>query len=307
MPGKHQRKLSHDKIFKTLLKNFFRDWIELPERDIASELDPSTVEYLGGESFAELRRDGHLLPDFVARLERRISRLPVVIHVETEGRYRSTISSRMWNYFTHLASLNRDAQVLPIVVFLRGGPPDLREYEFEGAIGSFVPTVFRYLALGLSGCLAEEWLRKPQPLVAALAAFMRSKTWDRVEHKLQCMRRALAETDPARRYLLTKVIDTSLNLKEAERSRYEATLARENTMMMPDALTLEEALQESEERGRALATAEAIVLLAESRFGTVSAELREKLAKISNLKRLRKIFGRAIEAPSLDQLEAALR
>lgn len=139
---------------------------------------------------------------------------------------------------------------------------------------------------------------------------MRSKIWDRVEHKLQCMRRAMAETDPARQYLLTKVVDNYLNLNEAEQARYQAALAREKKIMVPFALTYEEALEEHKSRGLAegqmQAMTEAILRLVDRRFGAASARLRDKLATVSDLGRLREIFDRAIEAPSLDQLEAAV-
>jgi hypothetical protein len=158
--------------------------------------------------------------------------------------------------------------------------------------------------------LAEDWLKKPQPLVAALAACMRSKIWDRIEHKLQCMRRALAETDPARQYLLTQVIETYLKLSPEEQLRYEAALGQEKQAMVPFPLTFEEALEIREARGRAMgetqAMSEAILRLVEGRFGTIPVALRSRLGTISDLGRLRKIFDRAIKVQSLDQLEAAL-
>lgn len=310
MPPTNERKLSHDKIFKALLQLFLQDLVDLLGREIGGQLDFTAVQYLSGESFAELKKDGHLSSDLVASLSRRDRPGSVVIHAETEARFRGNIASRMWSYFTHLSSRNRGALVVPIVIFLRGGPPDLRQNEVEGGIGGFVPFTFRYLSLGLSGSLAEEWLQKPQPLVAALAACMRSRIWDRVEHKLQCMRRALGERDPARQYMLTKVIETYLELNDAERLRYQAALVQEKQAMVPFPLSFEEALVESEARGRALgqsqAMTEAILRLVEQRFGVTPAELRSRLAAISDPGRLREVFDRAVAVQSLDQLDAAL-
>lgn len=173
---------------------------------------------------------------------------------------------------------------------------------------------FRYLSFGLSGSLAEDWLAKPQTLVAALAACMRSKAWDRVEQKLQCMRRALAEKDPARQYLLTRVVENYLQLDGEDRDRYEAAFAKEKASMVPFPLTFEEALEESaaqgeargEARGELRATCEAILRLVERRFGSIPATFAAQLASISETGRLRSIFDRALEAQSFDQLEASL-
>jgi hypothetical protein len=204
-------------------------------------------------------------------------------------------------------SVNRK---IGLVVFLEGGPPNLRQIELDKDVGSFVPATFRYLSFGLSGSLAEDWLAKPQSLVAALAACMRSKAWDRVEHKLQCMRRALGEKDPARQYLLTRVVENYLVLEGEERDRYEAAFAKEKANMVPFPLTFEEALEESEARGEARgelrATCEAILRLVERRFGQIPAAFAAQLAAISEPRRLRLIFDRALEAQSFDQLQASL-
>lgn len=88
--------------------------------------------------------------------------------------------------------------------------------------------------------------------------------------------------------------------------RYQAALGREKQAMVPFPLTFEEALEKSEARGKSLAMTEAILRLIEGRFGTVPVALRSRLATISELRRLRKIFDRAIEVQTLDQLEASL-
>jgi hypothetical protein len=55
LPSNKERKLSHDKIFKTLIHLFLRDMVELLGRDIGRQLDFASVQYLSGESFSELK------------------------------------------------------------------------------------------------------------------------------------------------------------------------------------------------------------------------------------------------------------
>lgn len=308
------RKISHDKIFKTLFQLHLQDLVELLGRDIGAHLDCSRVQYPSGEAFAELKKAGHLNPDLVAHVARRDAGAPVLLHAEIESRFRGDMVSRMWKYFTHLSAQNLDSMVVSLVVYLKGGPPGLREHVSANRLGSFVPVAFRHLSLGLSGCLAEDWLKKPQMLAVALAACMRSKIWDRVEHKLQCMRRVMHETNPERQYLLAQVVENYLKLTAEEDARYRAAFSQEKKIMVPFPLTFQEALAENEARGIAVGESrgklegirESILLLLDSRFGTIPASLQEKLAAVSELARLKQIFLRAAQAPSVAELEAAL-
>lgn len=308
--GRRPRKISHDKVFKTLFQVGLQDLVELLGRGIGEQLDFATVHYPSGETYAELKRAGHLHPDLVARVGRREGQAPVLLHVEIESRYRGDIAPRLWKYFTHLSAQNLDASVVSVVVCLKGGPPGLTERVTAPSVGDFIPVSFRHLSLGLSGCLAEDWLERPQVLVAALAACMRSKAWDPVEHKLQCMRRVLAESNLERQYVFAQVVENYLKLTDDEAIRYRAALAQEKQGMVPFPLTFAEAMAENEARGIAAgevrATRESILFLLERRFGAAPAALREKLAAISELARLREIFARVIEATSLDQLETSL-
>lgn len=307
--GRGSRKISHDKIFKTLFQLHLQDLVELLEREIGPQLDCARVEYPSGEAFAELKKAGHLSLDLVARVARRDAVFPVILHAEIEARFRGGMATRMWKYFTHLSAQNLDAVVVSLVVYLKGGPPGLQEILTANRLGAFVPVAFRYLSLGLSGCLAEDWLKKPQMLAAGLAACMRSKIWDPVEHKLQCMRRIVHETNPERQYLLTQVVENYLELTDEEELRYRAAFFRENRTMVPFPLTLQEAqeaLVEEKTKGRLEATRESILLLVSSRFGSIPASLGEKLAAVSELGRLRQIFVKAVQAPSIDELEAVL-
>ena len=331
--GRRAPKISHDKIFKTLIRLTLQDFVELFERDIGAQLDFAQVEHLSGEAFAELKKAGHLDLDLVARVGRRGPPQPPLL-AEIEARFRGDIAARMWKYFTTLSAQNLDALLLPVVVYLKGGPPGLCEQVKSAQIGSFSPVTFRYLSLGLSGCLAEEWLKKPQTLVGALAALMRSKIWDRVEHKLHCMRRVLAEVNLERQYILAQVVENYLKLNPEEDERYRAALSQEKKSMVPFPLTFAEALQENEARGIAVGEArgiavgeargiavgeargiavgearamrESILLLLEHRFGAAAAPWRDRLMAVSDLTRLREILARVVAVSSLDQLDAGL-
>lgn len=97
-----------------------------------------------------------------------------------------------------------------IVVFLRGGPPGVEVRQVVDRVGPFEINRFRYLALGLSQSLAEEYVDRPQPLAAALAALMRSEVWGRVERKIECLQaiRRPENLDRSQRFLLARIVNT---------------------------------------------------------------------------------------------------
>ena len=137
MPDRSSRNPSHDKIFKTLFRLFLSDLVELLERGIAASFDLSSVVFPSSEAFSEMKKGGHLDPDFVARSARRDRAGFLVLHAETEARFRRATEARMWRYFSHLSAQFGDDLVLPLVAFLKGGPPNLRQIELERDVGSF--------------------------------------------------------------------------------------------------------------------------------------------------------------------------
>jgi hypothetical protein len=193
---------------------------------------------------------------------------------------------------------------------------------------------FFYLAFGLSGSLAEEFVDRPQPLAAALAALMRSKVWDRVEQKLRCLS-AISRAeglDLSRRYVLTRVVDTYLELSENESERFAAELEREANKEVRDmVVTWEEALAESraegltlgeargkaegltlgeargkaegEAQGRFDAARKAVVLLARRCHRDIPPAFEETIRAIDDLDRLYRILERVVDAPSIAELD----
>ncbi len=82
--------------------------------------------------------------------------------------------------------------VLSILVNLRGGNPGIHSMAPDGDLAGPGLNSFRYLAFNVSGCLALEYLKRPEPLAWALAALMAPGPWSRAEHKLACMQRITA-------------------------------------------------------------------------------------------------------------------
>lgn len=305
-PGKVDDRHSHDKLFRTVFALFLKDLIELVHPELAALVDLDHPRFVGEKLFADFRHAGHVRPDLVAEAATREDepRL-VLVHVEAEGEFRSTIDARTERYGFHLI-LKSGRTVLTIVVFLTGGPRGVEIREVQRKIGAFETSRFRYLAFGLSRSLAEDYLDRPQPLAAALAALMKSEKWDRVEHKLECLRAISRAKDLGirKRYVLAKVVNTYLQLTEDEEHRFAEVVRREGGKEVQDmVVTWDEALAEreaiGEAKGRLEAAQKAVLVSARRRFGSLAPEFEEQIRAIEDLDRLYAVLEQILEADAI--------
>ncbi|MCP4661729.1 MAG: hypothetical protein GY856_40525, partial [bacterium] len=224
-------------------------------------LDLSTAEFVGDELFATFRKKGHVRPDVVVKLGTRDGENQFAIfHAEMEGEFRNETEKRLKLYFHHLGIEYDDPPVITAVLFRSGGPVGIKKREVVRKVGSWISNRFYYLAFGLSGSLAEDWLKRPQSVVTALAAFMGSQIWDPVEKKLRCLE-AISRTEPdeGRQFTLGEVVKAAVQLDEAETARFDQELEkREEVKKM--LLTWDEALAESKAQGMALGKTEGMAL-----------------------------------------------
>ncbi len=248
--GKTER-TSHDQIFKTVFGLFFEDLVEIVEPELAATLDLRSLKFIRGETFTDEPQGRRADPDLLAEASSRTGEPKLVLlHLETEAEFRQVIDQRVWRYFMHL-KLKYDLPVVSIVVFLTGGAPGVDRREVVEAVGSIEINCFAYLAFGLSGSLAEDYVDRPQPVAAALAALMRSRVWDKVEQKLRCLR-AISRSglNEAESFLLGNVVRTYLKLTQDAEQRFEKEMQRGSNKEVQDmVITWEEALAASKLEG----------------------------------------------------------
>src|SRR6185436_18090879 len=126
--------------------------------------------------------------DLLARVPVEQEDVCLLIHVEIESQARDAMKRRLWGYYMQIR-LKYGLLVLPILVNLRGGRPGVELVVMEEGFEPLATGMFRYRALGLSGCRAPDWLSRPEPLAWALAALMDPGEWSRAELKVECLRR----------------------------------------------------------------------------------------------------------------------
>jgi hypothetical protein len=297
----------HDSIFKALLRSFFADLLRLAVPDLAARLDLARVVFLDKEFFTAGGRRREL--DLLARVSFLGDRgSSLLIHVEVESRARRGMGRRLWRYRNQIQAAH-ECQVLSIVLYLHRGQGGVRVLALEDDLLGSGLGDFRYVAFGLSGSAAAQYLERPEPLAWGLAALMDPGALSRPELKLACLRRiAAADLDDARRLLLINCVEAYLGLNPEEETEYsQMTTVRENREVKAMAMTWSERIEaKGREEGRqeGLETVREIVVgLLEQRFGSLPDATRKRVEEISSFDRLARLSRRVLTAPSL----AALR
>jgi hypothetical protein len=210
--------------------------------------------------------------------------------------------------------------VVPIVLFLRGGPPGLDRREFVDRVLGVEVNRFTYWAFGLSSVYAEDHLDR-SPLAPALAACMRSK-WPAYELKYRCLAAvAGSPVDDARRFLLVNAVETYLDLAGEDAVHYAEFVARQPLgqeikkmeLTWADRIEkkgvrrgmkagLERGIEKGIARGKADGTRNTLEVLLVERFGMSTTEARRRLAAFDDIERLTEMVRLLARGASLAEL-----
>lgn len=116
----------HDQRFKTIIREFFADFLTLFFADWAARLDLARIEWLEQELLPDPPDGDRHIVDLVAKLR---TLEPVgagdtwlaLVHIEIESSDRSTaLKPRLPRYYAHLRD-HHGLPVLPIVIYLKVG------------------------------------------------------------------------------------------------------------------------------------------------------------------------------------------
>jgi Domain of unknown function (DUF4351) len=231
----------------------------------------------------------------------------VLVHIEIEARARPGMDRRLWGYYMQLR-LRHDVQVLPILLNLRGGLPGVRLESLKDGFEDPPAALFHYRVWGISGCQAEEYLVRPEPLAWALAALMRPGRWSRAELKIECLRRiAGAKLLAGKEHLLVNWVTTYLKLTGRHAAEFERLQAfasnqevRAMQMTWADELELK-GRKEGQQEG--IQNLRRVVLrLLDQRFGSVPVKIQKKVEKISSMDRLTELAEKVLMVQSIDEM-----
>jgi hypothetical protein len=318
----------HDQHFKKLIETCFADLVRIVAPRIAPRLHLDRPTFLDKEQFTDTREGEHRRLDLVAEVPSiRGDPELVIVHVEVEAQARRTMGRRLLNYAMQLW-LRHGAPIVPVVVYLRGGKPDVTRERVPLRAFNTTFFTFRYFAFGLSPSQAREYLARREPLAWALAALMQRGGRSPEQHRLACLQPiARAEIDDARKVLLASCVETYVQLNESQREAYETLLDREENRevaaMERTLLTtldraaqqgyaeglergiekgMEKGLAEGELKGREQGKRELLLDLLGRRFGPLPDATVQRVQALSSPEELSRLAERVLDARSLDDL-----
>ena len=213
--------MSHDQLAKTLIATFFSDFLLLTVPDSARRLRLGEASFLDKELHTAWPTGRRRELDLLARIPAEDGTTVLLVHVEIEARARAGMDQRLWRYYMQIRQ-HHELLVIPILVNLRGGRPGVGLEVLEEGFEPLSTGVFRFWVLGLSGCRAEDWLSRPEPVAWAFAALMHPGSWSRAELKVGCLRRVRQWGDTGfGKEVLVNWIETYVQLSGEDAAEYQ--------------------------------------------------------------------------------------
>jgi hypothetical protein len=295
----------HDQRFKTLIQEFFAEFLELFFAKWADRLDCSKVEWLDKEVFPDPPDGSRNVLDLVGKVPSLVE-IPggaeaswlALVHMEIESPETTTpIRARMHRYYTFLREKYR-LPVLPIVLFLKVGLSGIGIDVYEESFWELDALRFKYLYVGLPGLDAVKYVRGDNWLGVALAALMSTPNDQVAALGAEALGRIKgAPLSDQQRFLLGECVEAYLPL-DAEQQRVFEKLAVSEKQYGVEVVNktsfekgIEKGIEKGEEKGRRAALREVL----EAKFGALpeTIELRLQAMSLSELKDLARALLKA--------------
>ena len=293
----------HDRLFKTILRAFFADLLCLATPGVAARAFLAKIAFLDKEL---LTGAGRREADLLARVPLR-SGGSLLVHVEVEARARARMPRRLRTYASRIQA-SYDDQVLSLVLYIRGGESGVCWQELDGEVNTPEVTRFRYVAFGLAGCRAEDYLSRPEPLAWALAAVMDPGSRSRIDLRLACLQRiGAAKLSVERRGLLADFVDAYLPLTPEEEEEYKIAVggkpkeARAMFMTWSER-TRAEGFREGKKEGAKETLRKVLLRQLRRRFGPLPEPVKQQIEEMTSVPRLNGLLERVLTASSLQEL-----
>lgn len=218
--------MDHDHLFKQLLTTFFGEFVELFLPELNAYLARHTIEFLDKEVFTDLAAGQRHEVDLLVKAKFNQSDAFFLVHVENQATAQDAFAKRMFRYFARLHE-KYDLPIYPIALLSYDSPQRPEPDTYEVAFPDRRVLHFAYRVIQLNRLDWRDFIRRPNPVAAALMAKMRIPPEDRPRVRLEFLRMlATLRLDPARVTLLKTFMLNYLKLTPDEESRYNAEYQR---------------------------------------------------------------------------------
>lgn len=316
-------KTSHDQVFKTVIREFFKEFMELFLPAEAKRIDFRKVEFLDKEHFTDLVKGRKRVLDLVAKVGLLAGGEEfVLVHIEFESsRPGLDFAERMFQYHCQLYLRHRKP-IVPVVLFTDDAKwplSDLKtsfELSFEGRSYSR----FEYVALKLRNIDHRKYLRSHNPLAYALMCKMDYGRGDMARLKADFLRMMLGcPINPARKSLLFEFMEWYMPLSGPRQAEFDSITRKNNDQYREVAKMVtvyekrgiqkgrqvgrQEGIQQGLMQGILQDARESVVDNLQARFGKVSADITRRVSKVDDLEKLRELRRKAATVGSVKEFK----
>ncbi len=283
----------HDQRFKTLIQEFFPDFLALFFAEWAARLDCSAVEWLQQEVFSDPPEGSRRVLDLVGKLPTRQAvrgQRPgeddswlALVHMEIEAMDKaSRLRPRLFHSYTDLRNKHR-LPVLPMAVYLHVGMEGIGVDFYEEAFWDFKTVRFQYLYVGLPELDGLEYVRGDNWLGVALSALMRIPKERMGWLGAEALRRiSSAPLTDQQRFLLGECVQAYLPLDDEQQREFQKLVATEpyRGVQAMNTTWFERGIEEGIEKGIEKGHRELLREQLEERFGPLSETVLARLRQL---------------------------
>lgn len=260
--------------------------------------------------FTELAQGDRREADLVVKARLRGEEAFFIIHLEHEAQSRrmEAFPFRMFTYYSILIQRHR-VPVYPIAVLSYSSPLKPAPSSYRITFPDFEPLCFQFRTIQLNRLEWRDFVRRENPVAAALMSRMHIKREERPSVKTACLRLlGKLNLDKARSMLVSHFVDHYLRLDPAEKIRFHEevdSLPPEESKTVMEMMTSwkREGLEQGREEGRR----EAVLDILEARFGRVPELVISDLSKTVDPEWLRELSRLAATVESLEDFCQRLR
>jgi hypothetical protein len=315
--------MDHDQRFKTLIREFFSDFLQLFFAPWAARFDLTRIEWLDKEVLPNPPQGTRHQLDLVARLRtiEQLSELQgaepeawlALIHIEIESPEQTTLlKPRLPRYYIHLRE-QHELPVLPIVLYLKVGLDGIGVDVYEERFGELCPLRFEYLYVGLPGLDAVQYVEGENWLGVALSALMRIPREQTAWLGAEALRRlADAPLNDQHRFLLADCVEAYLPLDEQQQLEYERLMLgtshgglqamNKTTFEKGIERGFEKGVETGIEKGREQELQRSLLQIGRRRMGPPPASIESRIRAIDDLPWLEALNDSVWDTTSWEQL-----
>jgi hypothetical protein len=264
---------TNDRLFKQLLTTFFVEFIELFLPELSKHLQRDSIEFLDKEVFTDLTGGERHEVDLLARAKLHGTDAFFLVHVENQATRQPEFGQRMFRYFARLHE-KYSLPVYPVALLSYDSPRKLEQDHYEVTFPDRRVLSFHYRAIQLNRFNWRKFIRRPNPVAAALMSKMKIAPPDRPRVKLECLRMILTlKLDVARSALLRDFMASYLRLTPAEERVYNEQL---DALKPDEKRRIVEIVDEWTLKGMR----KTIYTQLEHRFGVVAPRMRQRIERM---------------------------